>query len=137
MKRIWVAIAAFSICILGAPSASAAEVTTGPGATYSGFTPSTVVVGPGETLTYWNFDANSGHNLVASDAFHSKRAAKRLKWCSSFAKGECPLFWSRTVYPWPPNNSTAVLGLKFVKSGNQYGFVCQWHPSMTGTLVVR
>lgn len=138
MRRISVLVAAFSISVLGAASANAAEVATGPGAIYSGFLPPAVVVAPGETLTYTNFDIHGAHNVVASDAFHSRKAARKLKWCSSFEKGKCPLFWSRTVFPWPPNNnSTAVLGLTFVKSGTQYGFICTWHPGMKGTLLVR
>jgi plastocyanin len=138
MRRICVVIAALSISVLWAASANAAEITTGPGATYAGFSPPAVVVAPGETLTYTNFDVDGAHNIVASDAFHSKKAARKLKWCSNFEKGRCPLFWSRTVYAWElPNNSAVVRGLKFVKSGTQYGFVCWWHPGMKGTLLVR
>ena len=138
MRRISVAIAAFTVLVVAAPAASAAEITTGPAGSDTGFAPSVVVIAPGETVTYWNFDALIvGHNIAASDAFHSKKAARKVKWCSSYPKGKCPLFWSDSVYPWPPNNSTKVLGMGFVKSGTEYGFICRAHPSMKGTFLVR
>jgi plastocyanin len=133
MRRIAVGIAALSITLLSAQGALAAEVVTAPGALQAGFLPPVVVVEPGETLTYSNFDI-AGHNVVASDAYLSKRAARKVKWCSGFPRGKCPLFWSPTV---GTGDSTEVLGLQFVKAGTQYGFLCTLHPNMKGTLLVR
>lgn len=133
MRRIFLATAALSITLLGAPAAGAAEVVTGPGAYQVGFLTPVVVVEPGETLTYSNFDV-AGHNFVASDAYLSKKAARKAKWCSGFGRGKCPLFWSPAI---GTNESTEVLGLKAVKPGTQYGFLCTLHPNMKGTLLVR
>ena len=133
MRRVSVWLTALSICLLGAAPASAGEVVTGPGAFQAGFLPPVVVITPGEKLTYSNFDI-AGHNFVASDAFLSRKAAKKAKWCSGFGRGKCPLFWSPTI---GTNQSTKVLGLKAVKSGSQYGFLCTLHPNMKGTLLVQ
>ena len=133
MRRIFLAIAALSIAVVGAAPAGAAEAVTGPGAYQAGYLTPVVIVEPGETLTYSNFDV-AGHNLVASDAYLSKKAARKAKWCSGFPRGKCPLFWSPTV---GTNDSTEVLGLKAVKSGTEYPFFCSLHPNMKGTLLVR
>jgi plastocyanin len=133
MRRLSVAITALAITALGAAPAGAAEVATGPGAFQAGFLPPVVVVTQGDTLTYSNFDI-AGHNVVASDAFLSRKAARKAKWCSGFRKGKCPLFWSPTI---GTGESTEVLGLNKAKPGTQYGFLCTLHPNMKGTLLVQ
>ena len=104
-----------------------------PGGFQSGYLPPVVVVAPGENLDYSNFDVAS-HNVVAADAYVPKKKAKKVKWCSGFDKGKCPLFWSPAI---GVGETTSVLGLERVKSGTQYGFLCTLHPNMKGTLVVR
>jgi len=113
--------------------ASAAEVVTAPGGFLAGFIPPVVVIAEGEGINYTNADV-AQHNFVAADAFLSKRAAKKAKWCSGFDKGRCPLFWSPTI---ATGEAAEVSGLQRVKAGDQYEFLCTLHPNMTGTLIVR
>lgn len=113
--------------------AAAVPVVTAPGGYQSGFLPPVVVIAPGESIEYTNLDVAS-HNFVAADAYVPKKSAKKVKWCSGFSKGKCPLFWSPAI---GVGETTAVQGLSRVKSGTQYGFLCTLHPNMKGTLVVR
>lgn len=114
-------------------SARAAVSVTGPGGFLAGYVPPVVVIAPGEGITYANADI-APHNFVADGHFMNKKQAKKAKWCSGYDKGKCPLFWSPTI---ALGNSTEVLGLEFVKSGESYAFYCSLHPGMKGTLIVR
>jgi plastocyanin len=118
---------------LTAPSAVAAVAAAGPGGFVSGFATPAVVVAPGEELTFYNGDV-APHDLVALDAFVPKKQARKVKWCSGYPRGKCPLFWSQRI---TVGESTPVLGLSKVKTGKQYAFYCTVHPGMKGTLVVR
>ena len=125
----------FPLCfVLLTPSqAQAAVAVTGPGGFAAGYLPPIVVVAPGEGITYANADI-APHNFIAQDSFMTKKQAKKGKWCSGYDKGRCPLFWSATI---SLGNTTEVLGLENLKSGESYAFYCSLHPGMKGTLIVR
>lgn len=90
-----------------------------------GFVP--VAVAPrGGPLLYVNADL-APHNLVAADAFRSGGRP----WCQSYPADGCPLFWSELIGP----GVTPVEGLEDTPPGT-YGFYCEVHPAMRGTLVV-
>ncbi|HJR45608.1 MAG TPA: plastocyanin/azurin family copper-binding protein [Actinomycetota bacterium] len=127
-----ISVAALVVLLVGAPAAQAAPAVTGPAAFVSGYATPVVVIAEGEDITYYNFDI-APHDFVAREDFLSKKAARKAKWCSAF-DGKCPMFWSQRV---GVGQSTEVLGLEAVKSGEQYAFYCTVHPNMTGTLIVR
>jgi plastocyanin len=133
MKRLFVAAAAACLIAVPAAPAGAAVAVTAPGGFVAGFVPPVVVVAEGEEITYANADV-APHNFLALDAFRTKKQAKKAKWCSAFDKGRCPLFWSETI---TAGQTTDVLGLEVLKSGDQYAFFCSLHPGMKGTLIVR
>lgn len=116
-----------------APVAGAAVVTTGPGGFVAGFVPPVVVIAEGEDITYANADI-APHNFVALEDFYRKKKAKKVEWCSGYPKGKCPLFWSQTI---GAGETTEVLGLENVESGESYVFYCSVHPNMQGTLTVQ
>jgi plastocyanin len=72
------------------------------------------------------------HNVIANEDFFSKKDAKKVEWCKSYPKTKCPVFWSDTV---AVGESTPVLGIENLVSGQQYSFFCSIHPGMTGTLI--
>ena len=133
MRRVLVALAALSLVGLLAAPASAAVAVSGPAGFAAGYLTPVVVTAPGEAITYANFDV-APHNFVASDAFLTKKVAKKAKWCSAYDKGKCPAFWSQTINA---GETTEVEGVDFLESGAQYEFICTLHPNMKGTLVVR
>ena len=133
MRKAGVFIAAVSLFLGSAAPAGAAAAVTGPGGFITGFLPPIVVIAPGEGITYANADI-APHNFVAYEAFLTKKQAKKTKWCSGYDVGKCPLFWSDTI---TAGDSTEVLGLERLKSGDSYGFYCSLHPGMKGTLIVR
>lgn len=113
--------------------AAAAVVATAPGGFVAGYIPPVVVIAEGEGITYTNGDI-APHNFIAADAVLPKKAARKAKWCTSFDKGRCPLFWSPTI---GTGESTEVRGLGRLAAGDQFPFLCTLHPNMKGTLVVR
>ena len=131
MRRALVVLASFSLLIGAAAHSEAAVAAAGPGSYAAGFLTPVVVVPPDDGLTFANADI-APHNLIATDAFVPKKKAKKVKWCSAYDKGQCPLFWSETI---TAGQSTEVLGLEAVESGKQYAFYCSLHPGMKGTLV--
>jgi plastocyanin len=133
MRRLFVGLAALSLVGLLAAPASSAVAVSGPGGYAAGYVTPVVVTAPGEAITYANFDV-APHNFVASDAFLSKKLAKKAEWCSGYYKGKCPVFWSQTI---TAGETTEVEGVDFLESGAQYEFICTLHPNMKGTLVVR
>jgi plastocyanin len=108
-------------------------VATAPGGFVAGYLPPVVVIEEGEDITYANADI-APLDFVADGHFLPKRAARKTKWCSGFDAGKCPLFWSQKI---GAGESTEVEGLKRVRSGREYNFLCTVHPNMKGTLVVR
>lgn len=130
--RIVVAAAAAALALIPSGAARAAPAAAAPGGFAAGFATPVVIIAQGEGVTFHNFDI-APHDFVAQDAFLSKKAARRAKWCSGF-DGKCPLFWSPKI---GVGESTEVLGLKAVRSGKSYAFYCTVHPNMKGTLVVR
>lgn len=122
-----------SFALLAPTQAQAAVAVTGPGGFVAGFLPPVVVMAPGEGITYANVDI-APHNFVALDSFMDKKQAKKAQWCSGYDKGKCPLFWSPTI---SLGNTTEVLGLENLESGETHSFYCSLHPGMKGTLIVR
>ena len=133
MRKALLLIAAAALLAASASPANAAVAVTGPGGFVAGFVPPVVVIAPGEGITYANADV-APHNFIAYDAFLAKKQAKKTKWCSGYDSGKCPLFWSDTI---TAGQTTEVLGLQNVESGDSYGFYCSLHPGMKGTLIVR
>ena len=127
-----VALACLLVLLVAVP-ASAAVVATGPGGFVAGFLPPVVVIEEGEGITYANVDV-APHDFVADGHFIPKKAARKVKWCSGFDPGKCPLFWSPKI---GAGETTEVEGLERLTSGDQYNFLCTVHPNMKGTLVVR
>ena len=133
MRKALVFVGVLTVLAGSAAPAGAAVAVTGPGGFVAGFVPPIVVIAPGEGITYANADI-APHNFVAYDTFLTKKQAKKAKWCSGFDAGKCPLFWSDSI---TAGDTTEVLGLQNVKSGESYGFYCSLHPGMKGTLIVR
>lgn len=71
------------------------------------------------------------HNLVAG----ARRAAGQddEPFCSEWPPGDCPLFWTPLI---DTGGTALVQGLEDVESGRSYGFYCETHAGMTGTLEV-
>ncbi|MGI8774849.1 MAG: cupredoxin domain-containing protein [Actinomycetota bacterium] len=132
MRRSVVAFSFLAILLLP-DSAGAAVVATAPGGFLAGYAPPVVIVEQGEDITYANGDV-APHNFMAPDDFLRKKKAKKVKWCSAYDKGKCPLFWSETI---GAGETTEVLGLEGLEPGNEYAFFCSVHPNMRGTLIVR
>lgn len=130
--RLFVALCCLLVIGVAGP-AGAAVVATAPGGFLAGFVPPVVVIEEGESITYANADI-APHDFVADGHFLPKKAARKVKWCSGFDAGKCPLFWSPKI---GSGESTQVEGLQRLRSGKQYNFLCTVHPNMKGTLVVR
>ncbi|MGH2756910.1 MAG: cupredoxin domain-containing protein [Actinomycetota bacterium] len=132
MRRALVIAASFSLLIGAAAPSKAAVAAAGPAGFAVGFLTPVVVMPEGDGITFANSDV-APHNFIATDAFVPKKKAKKVKWCSAYDKGKCPLFWSETI---TASQTTEVQGLDAVTSGEQYGFYCSIHPGMKGTLIV-
>lgn len=115
---------------LGSP-AKAVIAAAGPGGFAAGFATPLVIAPMATGVTFVNGDIQP-HNVIANEDFLSKKAAKKSPWCKSYAKRKCPVFWSETV---AVGETTPVLGLENLTSGQQYSFFCSIHPGMTGTLI--
>lgn len=133
MRRLLLAPLIVGLVIGTAAPVAAAVAVTGPGGFAMGFIPPVVVIEEGEGVTYANADV-APHNFVAEETFLPAKKASKVKWCSAYERGKCPLFWSPTI---TTGQSTDVLGLEYVKSGERYAFFCSVHPGMKGTLIVR
>ncbi|MDQ4064805.1 MAG: plastocyanin/azurin family copper-binding protein [Actinomycetota bacterium] len=134
IQVLFAAAAAVALVVASAAPAHARAAIAGPGAFATGFATPVVVTSPGGQVTLFSSDV-APHNFVASDTFLTKKQAKKAEWCTSYARGKCPLFWSPTI---AAGEQADVMGLEYVESGTQYAFFCSLHPSsMRGTLVVN
>ena len=124
-------LAASALVLAGMTTAqgAAATVVAGPVAETFGFAGPAAVTTVGGPLVLVNADPGVPHN-VWSDA---KRPKSSASWCTAFAKGQCPLFWSETI---SGGETADVLGLERTVSGTQYTYFCSVHPGMQGTLLV-
>jgi hypothetical protein len=140
MKKLAVCLAlVIATALLGTPASGAGvivsqgpTVISGAAAQFYGYvTPAMVVQKSGE-LNYVNFDIVQ-HDVVQDVAADGVANKKKDKWCKSFHKGECPLFWSPRA---SLGDQVSVLGLGNLKAGSVYTFLCTLHPGMKGRLVV-
>jgi plastocyanin len=118
--------------VSGVSAQQAPLVVSGPAGQFYGYATPAMVVQPGGTLSYANFD------IVQHDVVHDVGAdgianKKKDKWCRDFKKGECPLFWSARA---SLGQTVEVKGLKNLTAGEVYTFFCTLHPGMKGSLVV-
>ena len=136
MKRSLI-VAVVALLLIPA-TATATERDQGPvvlsaaaGQFYGYLTPVMTVQRTGE-LSYANLDIVQ-HDVVHDVTEDGIANKKKDKWCRSFDKGECPLFWSARA---GLGDTVPVEGLKNLKVGEVYTFFCTLHPGMKGRLVV-
>jgi plastocyanin len=131
-----VATAAGVLVLVGGsvPGVGAQEppvVVSGPAGQFYGYATPAMVVQPGGTLSYANFDIVE-HDVVHDVGEDGIANKKKDKWCRAFKKGECPLFWSPRA---SLGETVAVKGLQNLTPGEVYTFFCTLHPGMQGSLV--
>ena len=107
-------------------------VVSGAAGQFYGYLTPVMVVQQGGELTYANFDIVQ-HDVVHDVAADEIANKKKDKWCKSFDKGACPLFWSPRA---GLGDVVQVEGLQNLKTGNVYTFFCTLHPGMKGRLLV-
>ncbi len=113
------------------PAVQGAVIASGPGGSSLGYLTPAMVAQPGGELTYLNADIVQ-HDVVQYPTVDGFGGPSNQPWCSRFAKGKCPVFWSDQV---GLGASTPILGLENLESGTTYTFYCTIHPNMQGTLV--
>ena len=114
-----------------ASPANAVIAAAGPGGFAAGFATPLVIAPKATGVTFVNGDIQP-HNVIANEDFFSKKEAKKVEWCSSYPKKKCPVIWSETI---TVGDTTPVLGIENLVSGQQYSFFCSLHPGMTGILI--
>lgn len=107
-------------------------IVSGAAAQFYGYATPVMTVESGGELSYANFDIVQ-HDVVQDVTTDGVVNKKKNKWCKSFDKGECPLFWSARA---GLGDTVSVKGLRNLKSGQIYTFFCTLHPGMKGKLVV-
>lgn len=143
-RKLIAGTAATALLLLGAPVGAAdlerPGAVAGPQAKFYGYATPVIVVEKGEEeVTFTNLDLER-HDVVQdveTDGFGSK---KKLPWCKKkghaheHGHGDCPIFWSELI---GLGDTTQILGLDNVKSGEVYSFFCTIHHGMKGKLIVR
>ncbi|MDQ3963727.1 MAG: plastocyanin/azurin family copper-binding protein [Actinomycetota bacterium] len=106
----------------------------------TGYATPVIVAERGEEITFTNLDLEK-HNVVQDVAIDGKGSKKRMPWCEKPKSDghehhdtECPIFWSKLI---GLAETTPILGLDNVKSGEIYSFFCTLHHGMKGKLIVR
>lgn len=131
-KKAGIVGAAVALVVALASPARAVIATAVPGSFAAGWATPVILTPVGGPVTVVNADI-APHKLVADGIFLPKKRAKKTPWCKDgYPKKRCPLFWSEAV---GTGQSTEVLGLERIKSGEEYPFKCEIHPNMTGVLV--
>lgn len=100
---------------------------------FYGYATPVIVVQQGGELGYANLDIVQ-HDVVQdvkADGIYNKK--RKGRWCKSFKKKECPLFWSARA---GLGDTVPVEGLDNVEPGQVYTFFCTLHPGMKGSLIV-
>lgn len=139
MRRLLVAFVVALLLVPGGRAiATATEPDQGPvvislaASQFYGYATPVMTVQSGGELSYANLDIVQ-HDVVHDVAADGIASKKKDKWCRSFDKGECPLFWSARA---GLGDVVSVQGLENLKSGEIYTFFCTLHPGMKGRLVV-
>ena len=136
MRRLPIALLVALLLVPATATATEPEqgpvVVSGAAGQFYGYVTPVMVVQQGGELSYANFD------IVQHDVVHDVSAdeianKKKDKWCKSFDKGACPLFWSPRA---SVGEVVDVVGLQNLESGNLYTFFCTLHPGMKGRLLV-
>ena len=107
-------------------------IVSGAAGQFYGYVTPVMTVEAGGELSYANFDIVQ-HDVVQDVSVDGVANKKKDKWCKSFDKGACPLFWSARA---GLGDTVPVQGLNNVKAGEVYTFFCTLHPGMKGKLVV-
>ena len=134
----WAMAGAIALLLLVAgPVATARErqgplVVSGPAGQFYGYATPAMVVQKGGELSYANFDIVQ-HDVVHDVSADGVANKKKDRWCKSFEKGACPLFWSPRA---SLGEQVAVMGLQNLEAGQVYTFLCTLHPGMKGRLIV-
>jgi plastocyanin len=124
---------ALSFAMAAAPARAVVGLAV-PGSENQGFATPVIVVPHGQTATFVNADiASYFHNLWSTKAFGGTRPPSYAKWCTGFARGTCPTFWTETV---AGGQVTPVAGVERLAVG-EYPFYCSLHGSMAGKLIVQ
>jgi hypothetical protein len=131
MRKAGIAGTALALVLAVAAPAQAVVAAAIPGSYVAGWATPVIVTRVGGPVTVANTDI-APHHLVAAGSFLPKKRAKKAPWCKDYRAKRCPLFWSETV---STGQSVPVQGLEYIKSGEQYPFVCAIHSGMTGVLV--
>ena len=131
MKKAGVLGVALALVLAAAAPAQAVVAAAVPGSYLAGWATPVIVTRVGGPVTVANTDVTP-HRLVADGSFLPKKTAKKAPWCSNYLAKKCPLFWSETV---GLGQSAPLQGLEYIKSGEQYPFVCEIHANMSGVLV--
>ena len=136
MRRLIVAVVVALLLVPATATATETEqgpvVLSGAAGQFYGYLTPVMTVQAGGELSYANFDIVQ-HDVVHDVGEDGIVNKKKDKWCRSFDKGECPLFWSARA---GLGDTVPVQGLKNLKSGEVYTFFCTLHPGMKGRLVV-
>lgn len=130
-ERILLAALTTALVALHAGTAHAVVALAGPGAYAATYATPVVVTAEGADITFVNGDV-AEHTFTASEDFLAKVAAKKAPWCKEFAGKKCPLFHVQVS----TGMAATVEGAELLQQGEQYAFVCLFHPNMTGTVVV-
>ncbi|MBW3583986.1 MAG: hypothetical protein KY455_12910 [Euryarchaeota archaeon] len=124
------ALVGLSLLFAALPSGDAAlpqqTVVAGPGAWLTTYATPAVAVEQGGSLSFTNSD------LLHHDVVSREKGVDDAPWCSGYATGDCPLFWSPLI---GLGETTPVVGLEETTPGTAYTYYCTLHPNMTGTLV--
>ncbi|MDQ3953221.1 MAG: hypothetical protein M3279_09720 [Actinomycetota bacterium] len=131
MRKAGIAGTAIALVLAVAAPAQAVVAAAVPGSYGAGWATPVIVTRVGGPVTVANTDI-APHHLVAAETFLPKKKAKKAPWCEGYPAKRCPVFWSETV---TTGQRVSVQGLEYIKSGEQYPFVCTIHANMTGVLV--
>lgn len=136
MMRRFVSLAVAVVALtIGPVPAEAAEtfIVAGPGSFVSNYATPVATVQENGSLTFVSVDVDQ-HDVVHDVNADGISGPSDRPWCTSYAEGKCPLFWSDAIVL--SERTTPVLGTDALEAGAVYSFYCSFHSSMKGKLVV-